>query len=165
VKILSRYTTYREWNSAQALYNAGNYENALDHYHRLFPKMNSQKQFIFEYARCLSETNKSEASNAMLNRYLLFGSNPMIYNCMGDNYKSISDYEKAETMYLRAMQIVPSRFLPLYLLMKLYDESGQTEKALATARELLEKPVKVPSQAIKEMHEKAREIEKINETE
>jgi len=158
VAILSRYTAYREWSSAQILYNTGDFENAIDNYQRLYPKLNRQKQFLFEYARCLSAKSQFDASNAMLARVLLFGSNPVIYNCMGDNYKNTGDYENAEKMYLRASQIVPGRHLPLYLLMKLYQDTGQTEKAQDMAKILLEKPVKLPSPVIKKIKDEASKL-------
>ena len=44
-------------------------------------------------------------------------------------YKEMGNYRKAENMYIRALQIVPNRHYPLYLLMKLYKDNGQTEKA------------------------------------
>ena len=53
--------------------------------------------------------------------------------------------------YRLAANVVPNKFYPLYLLVKLYDETGQTEKARAMARELLNKEVKVPSKAIEEI--------------
>ena len=52
----------------------------------------------------------------------------------------------------------PSRFYPKYLLAKLYDESGQKEKAITTARELLDKEIKVESTAIEEIQEEMQKI-------
>ena len=153
-EILSRYIAYSDWKSVQSLHG----ENTRDIYHRLYPKMNRHPQFLFEYARLLSEADRYETSNAMLARYLLFGSDPVVFNCMGDNYRNLGMYKEAENMYFRALQIVPSRHLPLYLLMKLYQETGEIEKAKAMAKELLEKPVKVPSAAIRNMHDEARKL-------
>jgi len=75
---------------------------------------------------------------------------------MGNNCKEMGEYIKAEKMYLRASQIVPNRHYPLYLLMKLYQETGQVDKAKEMANTLLEKPVKVWSTAIREMQEEAK---------
>jgi hypothetical protein len=52
----------------------------------------------------------------------------------------------------------PARFYPLYLLAKLYDESGQKEKAVALAKEVIKKEVKIESTAIKEIREEMRKI-------
>ncbi|MEX2410598.1 MAG: ligase, partial [Candidatus Paceibacterota bacterium] len=60
--------------------------------------------------------------------------------------------------YLKAHFMVPNRFYPKYLLAKMYQHSGQIEKAKSTARELLSKPVKIESTAIKEIREEMKLI-------
>ena len=52
---------------------------------------------------------------------------------------------------LKAAHMVPNRLYPLYLLAQMYNESGQIDKAITTARLLLEKDPKVPSSATEEM--------------
>ena len=52
---------------------------------------------------------------------------------------------------MKASHMIPSRFYPKYLLVKLYDETGQHEKAIATAREIMNKKEKIPSTAIEEI--------------
>jgi len=54
--------------------------------------------------------------------------------------------------------MVPSRFYPKYLPAKLYDETGQQEKAVVTAKELLGKEVKIESTAVKEILEEMKKI-------
>ena len=75
----------------------------------------------------------------------------------------MGEYSEAEKMYTRALQIVPNRHYPLYLLMKLYKESGHNQKAKDIAIEILKKPVKIHSTAIREMREEARKVWIINE--
>jgi tetratricopeptide (TPR) repeat protein len=77
---------------------------------------------------------------------------------LGDSYKALGETEKAEEAYLFASDIIPSRFYPQYLLAKLYNETGQKEKAIKTAKELLNKEIKIESTAIKEIHEEMEEI-------
>ena len=45
----------------------------------------------------------------------------------------------------------PSLFFPKYQLARLYDETGQIEKAILTAKELLDKEVKIESSIIDEI--------------
>ena len=52
----------------------------------------------------------------------------------------------------------PSRFYPKYLLAKLYDETNQREKAIAVAKELLSKEVKVESTAVYEIQTEMNNI-------
>ena len=103
-----------------------------------------------------SDTEQYEESNEVLAKAIRISCDPMLYNVMGNNYKGMNEYGKAENMYLCASHIVPNRHYPLYLLMMLYEETGQTEKVKAMAATLLEKPVKIPSTAIREMREEAR---------
>ena len=63
----------------------------------------------------------------------------------------MKQYPQAESAFLKASHMVPNRLYPLYLLAKMYHESGQTDKAITTARLLLEKAPKVPSSATEEM--------------
>lgn len=77
---------------------------------------------------------------------------------MGNNFKEMGEFSMAENLYLHASQIVPNRHYPVYLLMKLYMETGEAEKAKAMAETLLNKPVKVPSTAIREMQREAKQL-------
>ena len=158
VEILTRYPAYKEWGHAQTLYESDEYEQAIEKYRRLYPKLNRQKQYLFEYAQCLSAIGQYEKGNELLGRVLLFGSDPAIFCCMGDNYKNMNDYRKSENMYQCASEIIPSLYYPLYLLMMLYHETGQNEKAQLMAKTLLEKPVKVPSKEISNIQEEAKKI-------
>ena len=157
-QILPKRAAYREWSTLRTLYRINAFHEATKEYATLYPKLRHEKHFLFEYAQCLSKTEQPAESNRIFEEYLLYGSDPMVYNCMGNNFKEMGDYGKAENLYLRASQIVPNRLYPLYLLMKLYAETGQTEKAKAMADALLKKPVKVKSAAIREMQEEARKM-------
>ncbi len=157
-QILPRKIAYREWPSVQTLYHAEIYTKALKDYQILYPLLGHEKQFLFEYGQCLSKTGQYEESNRIFHEFLHYGSDPMIYNCMGNNFKAMEDYSGAEAAYIHASQIVPNRHYPLYLLMKLYQESGQMNKARTTAQTLLDKPVKVKSTAIREMQEEAKQL-------
>jgi hypothetical protein len=78
---------------------------------------------------------------------------------MGKNYQAMKAYNLAELSFRKASFMVPNRIYPHYLLMKLYIEMGEEEKAKAAARIILTKEPKVMSTAIKEMREEARLIE------
>jgi len=70
---------------------------------------------------------------------------------MGNNYKALGKYEEAERAYFDAWKMAPSRFYPLYLLYKLYDQTNQNEKAVDIARIIMNKEIKIGSTAIKEI--------------
>ncbi len=82
----------------------------------------------------------------------------ILQNTLGDSHKAIGNYKAAEAAYIESSHMMPSMLLPRYLLAKLYNESGQNEKARQTAEELLKSPVKVESSATREI---ISEMEKI----
>jgi len=84
--------------------------------------------------------------------------NTIVYTALGDSYKKLGLTEKAEQAYFHAWYMNPSRFYPKYLLAKLYDETGQKEKAATIAKELLDKEVKIGSTAIEEIKEEMERI-------
>ena len=153
--ILPKCTAYREWTM---LNNSDAEQRTVGQYAALYPHLRHEKIFLFDYGQSLSRASKHAESNRLFEEYLCYGSDPMAYNCMGLNFKEMGEYSKAENMYLCAFQIVPNRHYPLYLLMILYNETGQTEKAKAMANVLLKKPVKVQSEAIREIREEAAKI-------
>ena len=59
--------------------------------------------------------------------------------------------------------MIPVRFYPLYLQAKLHEESGNKKKAVAMAKAILNKNIKVPSTAIREIKAEMEEIIKNNQ--
>jgi tetratricopeptide (TPR) repeat protein len=151
-------TAYRYWNLLTSDLRSGNCNDILPEYEMLYEKLRHEKTFLSEYARCLSTAGYYEQGNTVYKQYLLHSADPEIYIAMGNNYKSMGDSEQAEKSYIHALHITPNRHYPLYLLMILYRETGQNDKALQTAQNLLEKQVKIPSQVIRKMKEEAKKI-------
>jgi tetratricopeptide (TPR) repeat protein len=152
------YRAYRQWKTNQIYYHAGLYKDTAENYESLYPYLNDQIRFLFEYAQCLSKSNQPEKSNAILQRAMQISCDPMLYNIMGKNYQSMKQYEEAEIVLIKSTHLVPSRLYPWYLLTKLYVEMGWEEKAAETAKIVLTKEPKVQSPAVREMRD---EIEKL----
>nr|MDA3878836.1 hypothetical protein [Prolixibacteraceae bacterium] len=74
------------------------------------------------------------------------------------SYKALEKYKSAEQQYSQAASMAPAKFYPLYLQAKLYDASGQQQKALAMAKTILKKEIKVHSTAIEEIKEEMKQI-------
>ncbi len=147
----TREQAYRRWRSEQLYFNMQIFERTVDNYRKLYPILKDQPAFLFEYGQCLSRTQQPETSNRILEEAAHLSSDPMIHNIMGKNYQTLKQYPQAEAAYLKASRMVPNRLYPLYLLAKMYDESGQTDKAITTARLVLEKAPKIPSSATEEI--------------
>jgi len=84
--------------------------------------------------------------------------NTIIETSLGDAYRGLSIYSKAERAYKCAANMIPSRFYPEYLLANLYYESNQSLNAYLIAKKLLNKEIRIPSIAILEIQEEMREM-------
>lgn len=64
---------------------------------------------------------------------------------MGDNYTVLKELDNAIGAYVRASQMCPNRFTPLYNIFRIYVSQRDYENANKVATELVNKPVKVDS--------------------
>lgn len=151
-------TTYSDWKNAFDLYNMGIYDDCLTDYEKAYPFLKTDGDFLTNYGKALSMAEKHEKAITVLTRASQYYPNIVVYTALGDSYRKLKQPEHAEQAYLHAWNMNPSRFYPKYLLAKLYDETGQKEKAVEVAKEILTKDVKVESTAIREIQDEMRKI-------
>lgn len=154
------YRAYQKWSKAQMFYKNKAYEAALEVYEPLYPLLKHKPEFLFEAAQCLNKTGQYEKANEYLKRAVLLSSDPMLYYVMAKNEQCLGKYRQAEKHLLHAIDILPERIYPYYLLMNLYTEPSyfQPAKLKMAIDSILTKKPKVESSAIKEMKEKARSM-------
>ncbi|MDR1919487.1 MAG: CDC27 family protein, partial [Tannerellaceae bacterium] len=118
---------------------------------------------LFEYAQCLNKTERYAEAKALLERAARLSADPMIHYMIAKNHQALGEYAEAEKRLLHALDILPERLYPWYLLAKLYAEPDfyQAEKLQAAIDSVLSKEPKVQSTAVREMREDVRKI--INE--
>jgi O-antigen ligase len=141
----------KQWKREQILYHSELYSEAAEAFRRHEPYLNDNTEYLFEYGRSLSMTKDYEESNRILQRAVKISCDPMLYNIMGKNFQALKQYSDAERCFLKAANIVPNRLYPWYLLAKLYEETGQTDKAAAAAEIVLTRKPKTDSKAVEEM--------------
>ena len=136
---------YTQWKKAENLYYQENFTQTINVFKEIYPILKSDGEFLMHYGKTLSLDNQYQKSNNILENATKYINNTVIQTTYGDNYKSLKQYNKAEKHYRLACNMVPNRLYPKYLLVKLYQESNQLNKALKEASSLLSVPVKVPS--------------------
>ena len=146
------------WKQVRMLYRAQHYEEARKECAELYPLLKDNPRFLFEYGHALNKTERFAQSNAILKEGAQLSSDPMFYNVMGNNYKGLGDYVRAEESYRHAFDILPNRIYPLYLLMKLYAETDQPDKANEMAQRVVDFPPKIDSPAIRDMKREAKAL-------
>ena len=155
MKIL--YDSYAK-NTALKINIESKYIDVIKEYRQLYPFLKQYYEFNFDYGRALSIKKRYMEANQVLLAGASSSSDPMFYNLIGNNYLALGETEKAEEYYWKAYYTLPNRLYPLYLLAKLYHETGQDEKAKEIAMRLLEKEPKVMSTAVREMKDYAQKI-------
>jgi len=153
-----QYQAYKSWKDASDIYNMGAYTESLEDFELSYTHLKTNGAFLVQYGKALEMAEKYENSIAILNEAKLHLNNTILYTCLGNNYKAMNKNTEAEQAYLQAFNMAPARFYPLYLLAKLYDETGQKEKAVEMATKVMEKEVKIESTAVKEVKEEMRKI-------
>ncbi|KUK78764.1 MAG: O-antigen polymerase [Proteiniphilum acetatigenes] len=150
----------KEWKKLQPLYTMKAYESVTDDYTKLYPRLNHEPKFLFEYGMILNASGQREKADSIFARGLEKSCDPMFYNVKGRNYHEMGEYRKAEYCYLNSIWLLPERIYPYYLLTKLYADSAnyQPEKMFHAAKAVLEKEPKVHSMAINEMRNEVRKI-------
>lgn len=127
-------------------------------YYRLHPYMLDNANFLFDYARILSNAMRMNASNGILRECALVSADPMVYVLLANNCWQMGEASLAEKYYLKAFSVMPNRVYPLYKLMMLYEQTGRHDKALPLAERIVDFPVKVSSMATKNIQDEARKV-------
>lgn len=155
---LPTYQAYRQWVQTKLLYQSGMYQEAAKEYQALYPLLNDQSNFLFEYGRTLHQTGQYEESNLVLHQGLNFSNDPMFYNIQGKNFEALGNHVFACHLYWKAIHRVPHRLYPHYLLAKAYEKKGNMEEARRHARIVVKKEPKVPSMAVEEMKAEMKKL-------
>ncbi len=150
--------SYWLWDEANTLYQMNVYSNANESFAETYPQLKHNGLFLQQYAKSLAMDSMNKESVKILSIGDNYYKDEFSYIALGDNYKAAGKFNMAEEQYQLAADMVPHKFYPLYLLAKLYNESGQKEKAIKTANEVLAKNVKVESTAIEEIKEEMKTI-------
>lgn len=156
----------KEWKKLQPFYNMKAYESMTDDYGALYPLLNYEPKFVFEYGMILNAAGQHENADSVFTRGLERSCDPMFYNVKGRNYREMGEHHKAEDCYIYSTWLLPERIYPYYLLTKLYADSVnyQPEKMRQAATAVLEKEPKVHSLAIREMRDEVRKRLKEKDT-
>ena len=149
---------FKTWKNGLSIYQYGDYEGAVDEYVKVYPVLKKDGDFLMNYGKALAMNKQNKEAIQILEEAKQYLNTTIIETALGDVYKGVKHYNKAEKAYQHAANMIPVRFYPLYLQAKLYEESGEDEKAVTMAKIILNKEVKVPSTAIKEIQAEMKKI-------
>ena len=153
--VKEKITDIKTFKSASYLYQMELYDDAIKEFLPLLPNMTDDKEFLFKLGHSYNKAGRYEASNRIMEMGTKISGDPMFHNIMGNNYKELGDNMKAEESYFEAFSMLPNRVYPLYLLMVLYEDTGQHVKALNMARKIVVFDPKISSEATEDMKKSA----------
>jgi len=141
------YDDYR-WNAIAQRSLAGETKVVMPDYAQLYKTMNRNGLFLYNYAAELNYIDRNKESNRIFIEASQFMNDIDLQLQLADNYQKMKQYKEAERCLILASEMIPNRFMPLYRLAKLYEESNQLPKAQKIAIPLISKSVKIMSAEI-----------------
>lgn len=162
-KMQNREQGLRKWAEVQRFYSIKAYDKACREDSSLYERMRWNGRFMYEYGHALHNLRHYAKSNEILLEADQLLNDAMTLNVIGKNYQMQGQYDMAEKYFTKSAYRVPNRLYPHYLRLKMYSDSTSydAEKAKRAANIILSKPVKIESEATRQMIEEAKKyIEK-----
>jgi tetratricopeptide (TPR) repeat protein len=120
--------------------------------------------FLYNHAAELHEAKEYERSIAVFERCARYYNDMDVQMLLADNYKETGKLPEAEQHLKMAVAMCPARFMPLYELVKLYGDAGRRDEALASAKKIIDKDVKVSSSTVSAIKKEMRLLIEEQET-
>ena len=137
----------KDWRQA-ATYIQLQETKALKLYESSYPILKDNGDFLFNYGAELSTLGYHTQSLEILDLAKKRFNHIDLHLFQGNNHLALKQYKMAEDCYLMASNMIPNRFYPKYLLVKLYQETNQLNRARNFAKEIISANPKVPSKLI-----------------
>ena len=136
----------------------------LPEYDSLYRWLGKDGLFLYNHAAELHEVRDYEKSIKVFEKCVSYYNDMDVQLLLASNYRQIGKNAEAEQHLILASHMCPSRFKPLYELVKLYEATGNREKALALAAIIINREVKIPSATITAIKNEMRRLIETQET-
>ena len=127
---------------------AGQTLKVLPEYDKLYTWLGKDGLFLYNHAAELHKAKEYEKSVAVFERCARCYNDMDVQMLLADNYKELGKYTEAEQHLKLAAAMCPARFMPLYELVKLYEADSRENEALAMAKLIIDKDVKISSPTV-----------------
>jgi tetratricopeptide (TPR) repeat protein len=151
------------WSAIAHKSLAGRTIEVLPEYDKLYGYLGKNGLFFYNHAAELHEVKEYEKNLLVCGLCLEHYNDMNLQMLRADNYMELNRAEEADKHLLLSSGMRPNRFMPLYQLVLLYNESGRNEKAHASARLIINKEVKIFSVTVTAIRNEMQKL--INEQE
>lgn len=135
----ARRNAERIWRSA--LMSKQDTEDFTARLQPLYPSLKDNPMYLYQYGFVLYQSGAYEESNSILQQGADQSCDPALHTTMAQNHLALGNYEAAESELMKAHWLAPGRIAPLWMLMRMYADSGRTAEAIETGRAIQDMPV------------------------
>lgn len=145
------YVAHKKWKEVSTKVKSTNNPDDLKDYENLYPALQNNSFFLFNYGSELYQRGNYDKSVEVLEQAenKLSGSDYFTY--LGAAYSEIGEWEDAERALLQACYTTPIRQYPKYMLVYVYLNTRRIPEAVKMAREVLDMKEKVKSKTTDEI--------------
>lgn len=145
--------TEKLWKRQRPLFDSGDYGSYEYCCSQLYPDLQFNCAFLYEYAYSLFENGNTDESEKVLKQSLALSGNPLSFILLGDIHKKQGLIAEAENDYYNSFLAIPDRLYPLYKLAVLYYDSNQEEKYQNMVRSIEEFHPRIESESTNQIRE------------
>jgi O-antigen ligase len=157
-RMLQLKTAYDQWQIATHMVTFGNPERPLALSETILPLLNDNGEFLFFYGGLLYKSGRFADARQVFNECRKRFTDQNLEILLAQTCQQLGESEEAERHLRTAINMVPHKFHARYLLAKHYADRGDTTSALRVAEKIINLPVKVPSIAVTEIKNEARNL-------
>ncbi|WP_269234435.1 O-antigen ligase family protein [Flavobacterium flavigenum] len=152
--INKQYKAFRNWKEASEL-QFDNPTQSANLYKTAFNALENDDSYLIHYSRFFEETNPTEALS-LLEKAKETGNSPLLQLKLAKLYEAKRDFEQAEKSLLQRHYTNPHLFKPQEDLLDYYIRRSLFYKANWIAKRILQTPIKIPSEEVKNIITKAK---------
>jgi len=131
----------------------------LPEYNLLYNQLKDKPEFLYNYAAELYYIGLYKESLEIIQECSIVLNDYEVQMLIAENYYNLRIFDSAEKHYLLASRMCPNRFMPLYGLVNIYENTKRKKEEIELVKIIIDKPVKIPSSIIlkikSEMRKKA----------
>ena len=149
---------YQRWNKILLYSQYQDYAEAIINCEYLYNDLKYSGHFLLNYGGILALNGEYSKAINVLNEAKKINSEPNLFILLANCYKELEEFDDAENNYLIAVNIIPHKLYPKYLLTILYIKNNKKADAIAIAGEIMQIKEKIPSSATKQIKEEIKSI-------
>lgn len=139
----------RIWVKAHEVSCLGRTRKALDMYEQLSKGLFVQPEFHYNHAAVLLRAGRTEEALNVIESYRFVDYDSCLLK--GDIYMREKAYIEALSHYKLASEMCPNRFVPLFAMYQIYEQTSDKKSKTMMGERILNKEIKVPSLEIEKI--------------